>query len=258
MLMKRQMVDKAFACSYEPYFSILPAMQSMTFEAARYAARTLLATTHPSNGSDATHNQLVADFDLIEKEVRRHLRMVEELSRRYYRKQRPQNPLRALAKDDALGVWMRYCHDVVISRCVEIPVGCTKSVPDDLPTLLEKHPRMPVLPTLVPVLDMINAASPTPTEKMMRRGVEKHSDDSGEVAVSNCTVYTCVARRDQDDSGGDNTPVKTRVVPGELLQRKRIVVCATRALEAGEELLLPYDTDDAAATAYRYGMVVPS
>lgn len=216
---------------FEPYAAMLPSAASL--EMSRSRALQTLRSQHASDVEEA--------FMDIQAQVNRSVRITARVTRHFESQLRRRN--RMITGDNQL--LLPYCHDLVISRCVELPVGCTRSVPDDLPTLLEKHPRMPVLPTLIPVLDMINAAEPAQNEN----GDEEVAGDT-----SNCAVFTTVARREGAQEDGNS--VKTRVVPGELLSRRRVVVCATRPLQSGTELLLPYDVDDVAASAFRYGMVL--
>jgi hypothetical protein len=107
-----------------------------------------------------------------------------------------------------------------LARATLLPCGCDHSAPEPLAEWLAGRPQQPVLPALVPVVDLIN--SPDVAATGDRRG--------------NCALFTC-----RGDGAAGNV----------------VAVATTRAVAAGEELLLPYDMADRAVGLYKHGFVDP-
>lgn len=148
--------------------------------------------------------------------------------------------IRRCLKDEAR---FAHAHDLVVSRAIDVPWGCRASSPRDLLSFLESDPSVKTIPTFVPLLDMVNAAS-----------THHASSSLPQFSPSNCEVLTCVA----SEFVHDGTRKKRKVFssPATRLHRMRIVICATRDIAADEELLMDYNMDeDRPAGAFRFGFV---
>ncbi|KPI85209.1 hypothetical protein ABL78_5754 [Leptomonas seymouri] len=121
----------------------------------------------------------------------------------------------------------------VMQRAVLLPWNCEPSAPGDLAELMEASPDIPLIPSLVPVIDMIRPAHSAETA-----AGSKEKSDSGEVPTSsgNCILLTCVQSDFVSPSSRRRVIVET--VP---LAARRIVVCATKPIKDGEELLMDFE-----------------
>lgn len=173
------------------------------------------------------------DYEKICSEIERCMKGTSELLRRFFgseRMRRRNKVSRDTTKEMLIQVAdverLVEAHHCVASRCIDVPVGRVVSAPYDLPTLMENEPSTATLPTLVPIVDCIHAAT-----------AEK---------PANCTIFTTFASASKK-VGGTTGATK--------LQRRRVVVCASAPLKEGDELLLDWDLSDKAAAAYRHGFV---
>lgn len=118
-------------------------------------------------------------------------------------------------------------HRSVMQRAVLLPWNGAPSAPEELSELVARSPELPLLPSLVPVIDLIRA-TPSDSDAMTEAEV---ADSHG-----NCAVYTCV----QSDflSSASRRRVVVETAP---LAARRVVVCATKPLKEGEELLMDYE-----------------
>lgn len=115
------------------------------------------------------------------------------------------------------------CYQTVLYRSLLLPANGEPSAPAALSELVEASPDLPLLPSLVPVIDMIRAASCC--EKV-----------DGKKKEPNCTLYTCVESDFISESSRRRVIIET-----EPLSAHRVVVCATTNLQEGDELLLDFE-----------------
>lgn len=227
--------------SFGPYFDVLP--NTLALELGRKATLESLA------GSELN------DFREIEAATRSHVSLAGRFASRYaalHRRRARRLPTPSKASD-ALPTSKEYhtfidctshanvaaAHDLVISRSFPLPWGCRESAPRDLATFLEETEDVETVPSLVPLLDLVNAAP--------------LSSSSPQEGRSNCSIFTCTASQFLHE--GTRKTRKVVSSPASRLGRKRVVLCASRDIAAGEELLMDYNIDDAPAAAYRFGFV---
>jgi hypothetical protein len=224
-----------------PYLSMLPNPVSM--ELHRKASKALLSTSE------------LEEFHEIESETHSHVSLAGRFATRYATLRRrharrlasePQADATSTKKefrvfiDAARKESVAVAHDIVISRSFPLPWGCRESSPRDLATFLEESEGTEAIPSLVPLLDLVNAAAP-------------QTSSAAVAAQSNCTLFTCSSAQFLHE--GTRKTRKVVSSPASRLSRKRVVLCATRDIHAGEELLMDYNNDDAPASAYRFGFV---
>lgn len=211
-----------------PFLNILPNMTSLDLQ--RKSATEALTPTE---------RQEVAD---IEESTRRHVSLTSKFAKRFatlQRRRRQSSAPRCSKREfnDFMSLLseatIAQSHDLVMSRSVALPWGCRASTPRDLTTFLDEELDVQTLPTLVPLLDLVNSSMPT--------------DDSR----SNCDVYTCTSSQFVHE--GTRRTRKVVSTPASRLGRMRVVLCASRDIAAGEELLMDYNVDDVPAAAYRFG-----
>ncbi|KPA73523.1 hypothetical protein ABB37_09835 [Leptomonas pyrrhocoris] len=121
----------------------------------------------------------------------------------------------------------------VMQRAILLPLNCQPSSPDDLAELIESSPGIPLIPSLVPVIDMIRPAHPSKT------AAEAKEDDESEAELTssaNCTLLTCV----QSDFVSPSSRRRVIVETAPLAAR-RVVVCAAKAIKEGEELRMDFE-----------------
>jgi hypothetical protein len=223
-----------------PYLSMLPNPVSM--ELHRKACKELLSKSE------------LEEFHEIESETDSHVSLAGRFATRYATlRRRHARRLASEPQADAISTKKEFrvfidaarresvsaAHDIVISRSFPLPWGCRESSPRDLATFLEESEGTEAIPSLVPVLDLVNAAAP--------------QTSSAVAAQSNCTLFTCSTAQFLHE--GTRKTRKVVSSPASRLSRKRVVLCATRDIHAGEELLMDYNNDDAPASAYRFGFV---
>lgn len=149
---------------------------------------------------------------------------------RHYTKRRGVMP-RLCPGRDALVLSYR----TVMQRALLLPWNCEPSAPGDLAELIESSPELSLLPSLVPVIDMVRAAPATAA-----RSAEQAFDEEGGAQATadggNCALLTCV----QSDfvSSSSRRRVIVETTP---LAARRVVVCATRPIKEGEELLMDFE-----------------
>jgi hypothetical protein len=147
---------------------------------------------------------------------------------RHYVKRRGVSP-RLCPHRDALALAYR----TVMQRALLLPWNCEPSAPGDVSELMESSPDIPLLPSLVPVIDMIRSA---PLAEAAEHAVTVGEDEVQPRSKGNCALFTCV----QSDflSSSSRRRVIVETAP---LAARRVVVCATRSLKEAEELLMDFE-----------------
>lgn len=129
---------------------------------------------------------------------------------------------------DALALAYR----TVMQRALLLPWNCEPSAPDDLSELMESSPDLAVVPSLVPVIDMIRPAPPTET----RTSEGKSETEVEAVRSANCALFTCVQSDFLSPSSRRRVVMETSP-----LAARRVVVCAAKPIKEGEELLMDFE-----------------
>lgn len=119
----------------------------------------------------------------------------------------------------------------VMQRAVLLPWNCEPSAPGDLAELFESSPDLPLTPSLVPVIDMIRAA---PSVAVAAGSTEEDSEAAS--GGGNCELLTCV----QSDFVSP-TSRRRVIVETAPLAARRVVVCAAKPIQPGEELLMEFE-----------------
>eukprot|EP00796_Vickermania_ingenoplastis_P008853 gene8853-6233_t len=208
---------------------------------------------------NAVHYPTLSGFNRAELEElqgvsERQLEAVFKFMRRYAKRRGARLDSVPSRKELAGG----YC--TVLLRSMLLPVNGEPSAPGDLSELLESTPDLPVLPSLIPLVEHIRAV---PAIRARGRGEtdglqgagEKHScfasdaaqdRPEGRVAPSNlehddpgpnCTLHTC----HQSDFLSPNSR-RRALLPAfsSVCSARRVVVCAGRDIACGEELSLGF------------------
>ena len=131
---------------------------------------------------------------------------------------------------------LEWGYRTVLSRTVVIPEGCAPSVPENLDEFLTKNPDYPVVPAMIPVLDMFNSPA-DPRDP------------------PNCEVYTGVELGDVTNN--DRRRGVADIPENASVEDRRVIIATNRPVDAGEELTIGYSQEDQAATLYRHGYLIP-
>ena len=123
----------------------------------------------------------------------------------------------------------QWAHDVVIQRGVTIPSYCAASAPEPVGDFLRmRESGVWEIPALVPIVDSLDFTR----------------------LEANCELYTC----HHQNFVGDSTVVRGPKSIANLTQKRRVVVCASRDIKAGEVLSAPSCLDiDRATCLFRFG-----
>lgn len=123
---------------------------------------------------------------------------------------------------------MLLAYRTVLQRSVLLPAGCEPSAPAELAELIQATPELPVLPSLVPAVDLVRPASAS--------AVAAEDGAAGPAAEGNCTLYTCVHSDFVSSSSRRRAVMET--LP---LAARRVVICAAKDLNAGDELTMDFE-----------------
>ena len=218
------------AQQWEPYLSLLP---NTYIQEELYARDTLLAKL---NSVDKEDYQSSVDIG------RKHLHLLHELIQYKVRRHRVSGVVPSL---HAL-VW---AYKTVLARAVVVPAGCVPSAPLPLEELLENE-DIPVIPVLLPVVDLINSPALWPDDTAPP-GSETTREEG------NCEIYTCEHNEDIHASTGDSTnQCNIPSVNNSSMNNRFIVVATKRLIEAGEELSFDYtDTLPPGVSLYRHRFI---
>lgn len=121
-------------------------------------------------------------------------------------------------------------HRTVMQRSVLLPLNGEPSAPAELAELIEAAPGLPLLPSLVPAIDLIR-----PVCAATKGEAPSAKEPGEELRGGNCALYTCV--HSDFVSSSSRRRVVLETAP---LASRRVVVCATRNLKAGDELVMDY------------------
>ncbi|KAG5475257.1 hypothetical protein LSCM1_03368 [Leishmania martiniquensis] len=119
-------------------------------------------------------------------------------------------------------------HRTVMQRALLLPVNGEPSAPEELSELIAASPDLPLFPSLVPVIDLIRAA---PLDSRPEAEGKAAAQSSG-----NCAIFTCVQSDFLSPSSRRRVIVETAP-----LSARRVVVCATKSLREGAELLMEFE-----------------
>ncbi|CCW71154.1 unnamed protein product [Phytomonas sp. Hart1] len=114
---------------------------------------------------------------------------------------------------------LNLAYRTVIKRALPLPVNCEPSAPAELAELMEATPDMPILPSLIPVVDLIRPAVSV-------------GNDSASMEA-NCAIFTCV-------ESDFESPATRRLIIFETtpFSSRKVAVIATKNLKKNDEVLL--------------------
>ncbi|CAM45300.1 conserved hypothetical protein [Leishmania braziliensis MHOM/BR/75/M2904] len=119
-------------------------------------------------------------------------------------------------------------HRTVMQRALLLPCNGVPSAPAVLSELIETSPDLALFPSLVPVIDLIRAA---PLNSRTEAEEGRAAESSG-----NCAIFTCVQSEFVSPSSRRRLIVETAP-----LATRRVVICATKSLKEGAELLMEFE-----------------
>ncbi|RNF26208.1 uncharacterized protein Tco025E_01516 [Trypanosoma conorhini] len=224
----RRLLLQGHALGNAPLFSrrLMPELPS-PFTSAHIQAYPALAAALPEGVNDGAAEE--SFLSPLRRQVEGQLRATHAALRFYQRRRSPHLSQQLVPSFDEL----RMAYRTVLHRSLLLPVDCVPSSPGDLADLFSERPDLDLLPTLVPLVDVIrsSAAARGSTEAAGRDACGGRDDGT----AANCALHTCT-HADFLSSGS-----RRRVVfETEPLSSRCVVVCATRDLKEGEELLLDY------------------
>ncbi|ORC85672.1 uncharacterized protein TM35_000331290 [Trypanosoma theileri] len=139
---------------------------------------------------------------------------------------------------------LRMAYRTVMHRSMLLPLDCVPSAPGDLADLFTERPDIEVLPSFVPLVDIIRSPSVLQSSNEAAGGVVgsrqhgKAVSQQQQQQPSNCALYTCTHA--DFVSSGSRRRVVFETSP---LSSRRVVVCAMSDLKEGDELLLDYSSE---------------
>ncbi|KEG09296.1 hypothetical protein DQ04_05461010 [Trypanosoma grayi] len=216
----RRLLAQGHAMSIAPLLSpaLMPALPS-PFVAAHAGFYPAIAAALPSGQDDA----VVASFlSTLGAQAEAQLQLTHAALQFYQHRRMSRVSPRLVPTLDEL----RMAHRAVLQRGVLLPFDCVPSSPGDLADLFEERPDLDLLPTFVPLIDIIRSPTALQTPK---------GEKVGDNTAANCTLHTCTQAN--FISLGSRRRVVVETAP---LSSRRIVVCAASDLKEGEELLLDY------------------
>ncbi|KAK7198549.1 hypothetical protein NESM_000816600 [Novymonas esmeraldas] len=175
-------------------------------------------------GCASLRGSSLAELQAVEKRVQNELELTY-LMLRHYATRRGVSPALRPSKD-----MLVQAHRTVLQRALLLPWSGEPSAPAELSELIEASPHLPLLPSLVPVIDLIRAAPPDPRNSDADAAAADPPRSGG-----NCALFTCV----QSDFVSPSSRRRVIVETAPLAAR-RVVVCATKALRKGDELLMEF------------------
>ncbi|ESL11215.1 hypothetical protein TRSC58_01040 [Trypanosoma rangeli SC58] len=223
----RRLLLQGHALSNAPLFSrlLMPELPS-PFTPTHIRGYPALAASIPEGVDHAVEYSFLSQ---VRRQVEGQLRVTHAALHFYQRRRLPHLSRQFVPSFDEL----RGAYRTVLHRSLLLPVDCVPSSPGDLADLFSERPDLDLLPTLVPLVDVIRGSSAARmSTNAVGSGVRGSWDDS---TTANCALYTCT-QADFFSSGS-----RRRVVfETEPLSSRRVVVCATRDMKEGDELLLDY------------------
>ncbi|CAC9498576.1 hypothetical protein conserved [Leishmania donovani] len=163
-----------------------------------------------------------AELEVMERRVQDELDLTYSMLRHYIKRRGVSSKLRP-SRD-----MLVQAHRTVMQRALLLPRNGEPSAPAELSELIETSPDLPLFPSLVPAIDLIRAA---PLHSRAEAEEDAEPPSSG-----NCSIFTCV----QSDflSSSSRRRVIVETAP---LAARRVVVCATKPLKEGTELLMEFE-----------------
>lgn len=197
------------------------------------------------------HGYSAAQLREASQRTDQHLQLLYRVTR-YYAKRRG-IPLEWVPRKPMLSA----AYFTVLYRSMVLPINGTPSAPGDLSELLDAAaPDLPLLPSLIPVIELIRPISvmkrvlrsPPHDAGKQRAGAgsgvimnettkEKKEEEVEQEEIPNCTLYTC----QQSDFLSPTSRRRMVLAPtSSVFSSRRVVVCAARDISAGEELTLGF------------------
>ncbi|KAH9599544.1 hypothetical protein LSM04_005487 [Trypanosoma melophagium] len=136
---------------------------------------------------------------------------------------------------------LRMAYRTVMHRSMLLPLDCVPSAPGDLADLFTERPDIEVLPSFVPLIDIIRSPSvlqPSNNAAGVVAKKQKGTVVSQPPPAVNCALYTCT--HSDFVSSGSRRRVVFETSP---LSSRRVVVCAMSDLKEGDELFLDYSSE---------------
>lgn len=125
---------------------------------------------------------------------------------------------------------MTQAYRIVMHRSMLLPMNCESSAPAELAEFLEDAPAIPLLPSLIPVIDLVLPVTRQENDS------NAAATESGLAAISNSSLFTCIS--------SDFSSAATRrriIIETTPLSSRRVMLCAATDLKAGDELKLEFE-----------------
>ncbi|KAG5499174.1 hypothetical protein JIQ42_03986 [Leishmania sp. Namibia] len=189
--------------------TVYPPLPNLFLDSNKFACPSL-------RGSSAT------ELQVLERRVLKEVELTYSMLRHYMKRRGVPSKLRPSTD------MLVQAHRTVMQRALLLPLNGEPSAPEELSELIATSPDLPLFPSLVPVIDLIRAA-PLDSRSEAEEGAAVQSS-------GNCAIFTCV----QSDflSPSSRRRVIAETAP---LSARRVVVCATKPIEEGAELLMEFE-----------------
>ncbi|CAG9576623.1 conserved hypothetical protein [Leishmania major strain Friedlin] len=189
--------------------SVYPPLPNLFLERNKFACPSLRANS-------------ASELEVMERRVEDELDLTYSMLRHYMKRRGVSSKLRP-SRD-----MLVQAHRTVMQRALLLPWNGEPSAPAELSELIETSTDLPLVPSLVPAIDLIRAA---PLHSRAEAEEDEEAQSSG-----NCAIFTCV----QSDflSSSSRRRIIVETAP---LAARRVVVCATKPLKEGTELLMEFE-----------------
>lgn len=132
---------------------------------------------------------------------------------------------------------LTHAYNSFLYRSILLPINGEPSTPGDLSELLEAAPHLPLLPSMVPLIEHIRTI-PTINDDAEVENLndnEERENMKEHVEQPNCILHTCQLSEFLSPASRRR---RITAPTSSLFSSRRVVVCAARDLREGEELTL--------------------
>lgn len=128
-------------------------------------------------------------------------------------------------------------YNTFLYRRMLLPINGEPSTPGDLSELLDGAPHLPLLPSMVPLIEHIRTLPTTSVDNEVENTSENEEKEGMRKVMEqpNCTLHTCHL---SDFVSPASRRRRITAPTSSLFSSRRVVVCAARDLREGEELTL--------------------
>lgn len=129
-------------------------------------------------------------------------------------------------------------YHTVLYRSMLLPINGEPSAPGDLNELMDAAPHLPLLTSLIPLIEHIRSIPVSNNEaEIDGAGEDGEKDAEVQTEIPNCILYTC----QQSEFLSPTSRRRAVTAPtSSLFSSRKVVVCAARDLKEGEELSLGF------------------